>query len=71
MKLFTPFTIPQKDNCDLCRIKANNRKAVENLCLDQLFNLFSQITKKGLFRNDREETFFYQILKTRLKQNLE
>ena len=21
MRLFTPFTIPQKDNCDLCRIK--------------------------------------------------
>ena len=26
MKLFTPFTIPKKDNCDLCRIKRNNQK---------------------------------------------
>jgi len=37
MKLFTPFTIPQKDNCDLCRIKTNKRKATENPFLDQLF----------------------------------
>ncbi len=37
MKLFTPFTIPQKDNCDLCRIKTNKRKEVENPLLDQLF----------------------------------
>ena len=39
MKLFTPFTIPQKDNCDLCRIKINKRKAVENPFLDRLFKL--------------------------------
>jgi len=26
MRLFTPFTIPKKDNCDLCRIKRNNQK---------------------------------------------
>ena len=37
MKLFTPFTIPQKGNCDLCRIKTNKRKAPENSFLDQLF----------------------------------
>jgi len=37
MKLFTPFTIPQKDNCDLCRIKTNKRRGAENLFLDQLF----------------------------------
>ena len=37
MRLFTPFTIPQKDNCDLCRIKANKRKAVENPFLNYLF----------------------------------
>ncbi len=29
MKLFTPFTIPKKDNCDLCKIKTNKRNAVE------------------------------------------
>ena len=37
MKLFTPFTIPQKDNCDLCRIKTNKSNATENPLLDQLF----------------------------------
>ena len=37
MKLFTPFTIPQKDNCDLCRGKTNKRREVENPFLDQLF----------------------------------
>ena len=37
MKLFTPFTIPRKDNCDLCRIKTNKRKAIENPFLDNLF----------------------------------
>tara|TARA_Y100001968_G_scaffold277564_1_gene272461 strand:- start:593 stop:742 length:150 start_codon:yes stop_codon:yes gene_type:complete len=42
MKLFTPFTIPQKENCDLCRIK-NKKKAVENHPLDNLFKkLFRQ-----------------------------
>ncbi len=25
MKLFTPFTIPKKENCDLYRIKNNKR----------------------------------------------
>ena len=37
MRLFTPFTIPQKDNCDLCRGKTNKRREVENPFLDQLF----------------------------------
>ena len=37
MKLFTPFTIPQKDNCDLCRIKTKKRREAENPFLDQLF----------------------------------
>jgi len=37
MKLFTPFTIPKEDNCDLCRIKTNKRREAENLFLDQLF----------------------------------
>ena len=39
MKLFTPFTIPGKDNCDLCRIKTKKRKATENRFLDKLFKL--------------------------------
>ena len=38
MRLFTPFTIPEKDNCDLCKIKTNKRKATENRFLDKLFN---------------------------------
>jgi len=37
MRLFTPFTIPKKENCDLFRIKTNKRKATENRFLDQLF----------------------------------
>ena len=58
MKLFTPFIILQKDNCELCRGKSNKRREVENLCLDQLFKFHFKSTKKGPFRNDREETFF-------------
>ena len=42
MRLFTPFTIPKKENCDLCRIE-NKKKIVENLLLDNLFkNLYRQ-----------------------------
>ena len=26
MKLFTPFTIPKKENCDLCRVAKTNAK---------------------------------------------
>ena len=37
MRLFTPFTIPKKENCDLCRIKPNKKKVVENNLLDNLF----------------------------------
>ena len=37
MKLFTPFTIPQKDNCDLCKVKTNKSKEADNPFLDQLF----------------------------------
>ena len=29
MRLFTPFTIPKKENCDLCRIEKNKKKIVE------------------------------------------
>ena len=43
MRLFTPFTIPQKENCDLCRIENNKKKAVKNPFLDNLFeNLYRQ-----------------------------
>ena len=43
MKLFTPFTIPQKNNCDLCRIEKNKQKVVENPFIDRLFkNLYKQ-----------------------------
>ena len=37
MKLFTPFTIPDKDNCDLCKIKINKKRNTENRLLDKLF----------------------------------
>ena len=37
MRLFTPFTIPNKTNCDLCRIKTNKRRETESPFLDQLF----------------------------------
>ena len=53
MKLFTPFTIPKKDNCDLCRIKTSRRTKAENPFLDQLFktlyrdNLISFSTELG------------------------
>ena len=30
MRLFTPFSIPKKENCDLCKINNNKKKAVEN-----------------------------------------
>ena len=31
MRLFTPFTITKKiENCDLCRIEKNKKKAIEN-----------------------------------------
>tara|TARA_Y100001968_G_scaffold244423_1_gene228477 strand:- start:114 stop:227 length:114 start_codon:yes stop_codon:yes gene_type:complete len=30
MKLFTPFTIPKKENCDLFRIKTKKRREAEN-----------------------------------------
>ncbi len=44
MRLFTPFTIPRKGNCDLCRIEKNKKKLVENPLLDNLF--------KNLYRKD-------------------
>tara|TARA_Y100001968_G_scaffold105801_1_gene95687 strand:- start:5 stop:157 length:153 start_codon:yes stop_codon:yes gene_type:complete len=43
MRLFTPFTIPKKENCYLCRIEKDKKKAVENNFLDNLFkNLYRQ-----------------------------
>ena len=39
MKQSTPLTIPQKDNCDRCKIKTKKRKATENRFLDKLFKL--------------------------------
>ena len=29
MRLFTPFTIPNKTNCDLCRINNNKKKQLK------------------------------------------
>ena len=37
MKSLTTFTIPNKDNLDLRRIKINNKRQVEKIFLDQLF----------------------------------
>ena len=54
MRLFTPFTIPKKENCDLCRIEKNKKKIVENPLLDNLFkNLYRQ---RFDFVFDRSET---------------
>ena len=36
-KLFTPFTISEKDNCDLYVIKRYKRREIENPFLDKLF----------------------------------
>ena len=49
MKLFTPFSILQKEKFDLCRIKTNKRNINENPFLDQLF--------KFLYR-DKFDFFF-------------
>jgi len=53
MRLFTPFTIPRKDNCDLCRIKTNKRKAIENPFLDNLF--------KDLYRQKFDFVFDWPV----------
>lgn len=37
MKLFTPFTIPKKENCDLCRLQKNKKKAFDNHLLNNVF----------------------------------
>ena len=37
MKLFTPFTIPKENDCDLFRIKTNKRRQIEKNFVDQLF----------------------------------
>ncbi len=42
MILFNTFTLPQKENCDLCRIKTNKRKTTENQLLDLLFKLLDR-----------------------------
>ena len=43
MRLFTHFTIPKKENCDLCRIEKNKKNTVENIFLDNLFrNLYGK-----------------------------
>jgi len=42
MRLFTPFTIPKKENCDLCRIEKNKKKIVENPLLDNLYKSLYQ-----------------------------
>ena len=39
MKLFTPFTIPEKEICDFCKIKTKKRTATENRFLDKLLKL--------------------------------
>ena len=40
MKLFTPFTILQKENFDFYRIKPIKRRATEKPFIDQLFKFF-------------------------------
>tara|TARA_B100001250_G_C19541750_1_gene675066 strand:+ start:425 stop:571 length:147 start_codon:yes stop_codon:yes gene_type:complete len=40
MKLFTPFIITQKENCDLFRIKTNKNRDDLNPFLDPFFKFF-------------------------------
>ena len=47
MKLFTPFTIPQKENCDLCRIKTNKRKEAENYTKE----FFYALSQDSIYKN--------------------
>ena len=43
IRLFTPSTIPKKEDCDSCRVKPNKKKAVESNSLENLFkNLYRQ-----------------------------
>tara|TARA_B100000965_G_scaffold224772_1_gene188138 strand:- start:286 stop:543 length:258 start_codon:yes stop_codon:yes gene_type:complete len=74
MRLFTPFTIPQKENCDLCRVEKNKEKAVENHLLDNLFRnllgigLISFLTDVQLLIGDCglfENTKFYSYRRKR------
>ena len=36
------FHHPKKDNCNLCRIKTNNKRQVEKTFFDQLFKFFER-----------------------------
>ena len=58
MKLFTPFAIPQKDNCDVCRDKSNKRREVVNLRLDQLLNSSSRALKNASSVMTEKKRFF-------------
>tara|TARA_Y100001968_G_C18783742_1_gene447908 strand:- start:257 stop:412 length:156 start_codon:yes stop_codon:yes gene_type:complete len=37
LRLFTPLTIPKKEDCDSCRVKPNKKKAIEIHSLENLF----------------------------------
>ena len=37
MRLLNPFTIPKKENCNLCRIQKNKKEVFKNHLLDNLF----------------------------------
>ena len=37
MRLFTALIIPKKENCDICRVKTNQKKAFKKNLLDNLF----------------------------------
>ena len=43
MRLFTPFTIPKKENGDFCRIEKDKKKLVEKIYqISFLKNLYRQ-----------------------------
>ena len=64
MKLFTPFTIPEKDNCDLCKIKTKKEKQLKidsqinclNSSIEKVLISFStdlQLSVRGLWLEDQ------------------
>ena len=47
MRLFTPFTISKKENCDLCMLEPYKKNAVENNLLDNRLKTF--LGKNSIF----------------------
>ena len=68
MKLFTPFTIPQKDNCDLCRIEKNKKNKLRIYVQINFLNSSSRALKNASSEMT-EKRRFSQILKLGLNNS--